>query len=202
MGPLLFLIFVNDLQLNLIKSDCILFADDTTLYKTQPKLNDVVRDIQTDIIILSDWFKANILSLNINKTNCMVLGSKGKASLAIDNIAILIATSAKFSGIIIDENMSWKEHTTLLINNLISQKYMLQLVRKFIPIQTRRLLYCAHVLSSINYGPVIWGPMINQASKNKIFQIQRDCICLIFNKPECTHIDPLFRKSLLLKLLN
>ena len=41
LGPLLFLIFVNDLQLNVIKSDCILFADDTTLYKTGPKLNDV-----------------------------------------------------------------------------------------------------------------------------------------------------------------
>ena len=52
--------------------------------------------------------------------------------------------------------MSWKEHTALLINNLISQKYMLQLVRKFIPIpQAKRLLYFAHVLSRTNYGLVI-----------------------------------------------
>ena len=72
--------FINDLQLNLIKSDCILFVDDTTQYKTGPKLNDVVTDIQTYIIILSDWFKANILSLNVNKTNCMVFGSKGNPS--------------------------------------------------------------------------------------------------------------------------
>ena len=168
---------------------------DTTLYKTVPKLNNVVRDIQTDIIILVDWFKANILSLNIKKTNCIVFGSKGKPSLGIDNIAIPIVTSMKFLGIIIDENMSWKEHAALLINNLVSQKYMLQLVRKFIPIQAERLLYCAHVLSRKNYGPVIWGPMINQASKNKIFQIQKDCICLIFNKPKSTHADTLFRKS-------
>ena len=77
---------------------------------------------------------------------------------------------------------------------------MLQLVRKFIPIQTKRLLYCAHVYSRINYGLVIWGPMINQASKNKIFQIQKDCICLIFNKPISPHTHPLFRKSQLLKL--
>ena len=58
----------------------------------------------------------------------------------IDTTAIPIVTSTKFLGIIIDENMSWKEHTATLINNLISQKYMLQLVRKFIPIHAKRLL--------------------------------------------------------------
>ena len=52
----------------------------------------------------------------------------------------------------------------------------------------------------MNYGLVIWGPMINQASKNKIFQIQKDCIHLIFNKTKFTHTDQLFRKSSLLKL--
>ena len=77
---------------------------------------------------------------------------------------------------------------------------MLQLFRKFIPIQAKGLLYCAHVLRMINYGHVIWGPMINQARKNKIFQIQKDCICLIVYKPKSTHTDPLLRKSRLLKL--
>ena len=72
LGPLLFLLFLNDLQLNLTKSECILFADDTNLYKTGPKLHDVAKDIHTNINILSDWFKTNMLSLNINKTNCMV----------------------------------------------------------------------------------------------------------------------------------
>ena len=97
-------------------------------------------------------------------------GSKGKPSLAIDNIAIPIVTSTKFLGIIIDGNMSWKEHTASLINNWISQKYMLQLVRKFIPIQTKRLLYCAHVLSRIKHGLVIWGLMKNQASKSSKYK--------------------------------
>ena len=69
--------------------------------------------------------------------------------------------------------MSWKEHTATLINNLISHKYMLQLVRKFIPIQAKRILYSAHVLGRINYGHVIWGPIINQASQIEIFQIQK-----------------------------
>ena len=71
-----------------------------TLYKTGPKLHDVVKDIRTDIIILSDWFKSNILSLNTNKANFMVFGCKGKPSLMIDNIAIPIVTRTKFLGII------------------------------------------------------------------------------------------------------
>ena len=93
------------------KSECILFVDNTTLYKTGPKLHDVAKDIQTDINILSYWFKANTLSLNINKTNCMVFGCKGKPILTIDNVAIWIVTSMTFLGITLDDDMRWKEHT-------------------------------------------------------------------------------------------
>ena len=62
LGPLLFLLFVSELQLNLTKSEYISFADDTTLYKTGEKLHGVVKEVQTTINILSDWFKANTLS--------------------------------------------------------------------------------------------------------------------------------------------
>ena len=96
----------------------------------------------------------------------MVFESNGKPSLTIDTIC-LIVTSTNFLEIIIDDNMSWKEHIMTQINNLTSQKYMLQLVKKFIPMKSKRLLYCTHVLSRINYGHIIWGPMINQASKTK-----------------------------------
>ena len=78
------------------KHECILFADDTTLYKTGPKLCDVIKDIQTDIDILWDWFKANMLSFNIKKTNCIIFGSKGKPILTIDNVAMPIVTSTTF----------------------------------------------------------------------------------------------------------
>ena len=49
----------------------------------------------------------------------------------------------------------------------MSQNYMLQLVRKFLPIQAKKLIYCAHLLSRINYGQIILGPMVNQANKKQ-----------------------------------
>ena len=70
---------------------------------------------------------------------------------------------------------------------------MVQLFRKFISIQAQRLLYCAHVLSRIHYGLVIWGPMITQASKKSAKY--KKVAFFIFNKPKSIHTDPLFRKS-------
>ena len=76
LGPLLFLIFTNDLYLNLIHTNCILFADDTTLYFSHTKLSYAKWCIEEDLRILEDWFAANKLTLNLNKTVAMLFSRK------------------------------------------------------------------------------------------------------------------------------
>ena len=72
LGPLIFLIFTNDLYRNLVYSSAILFADDTTLYKTHRNLTYLKWCLEDDLNTLSDWFTANKLTLNLDKTVCIL----------------------------------------------------------------------------------------------------------------------------------
>ena len=75
LGPLLFLIFCNDLHLNLSYVKCILFADDTTIFYSNKSLPLLVAALEHDLSTLSDWFKANKLTLNKMKSVCMLFGA-------------------------------------------------------------------------------------------------------------------------------
>ena len=73
--PLLFIIYTNDLPLSLRYSRCILFSDDTTVYYSSSDINQALHNISCDLGNLTEWFKANKLSLNVNKTNYMIFNS-------------------------------------------------------------------------------------------------------------------------------
>ena len=77
LGPLLFLIFANDLYHVLQHTSCILFADDTTIYHSHKNLRHLKWIIEKHLKQLMDWFKANKLTLNLNKTECMLFSPKG-----------------------------------------------------------------------------------------------------------------------------
>ena len=72
LGPLIYLIFSNDLALHLEHCNSIMFADDTTLYQTHKSLRYLKWCLQEDMETLTDWFKANKLTLNLDKTACVL----------------------------------------------------------------------------------------------------------------------------------
>ena len=72
LGPLLFLIFCNDLHLNLYFTKCILFADDTTIYFSSRNLSLLIVSLEHDLSIINDWFRANKLTLNLKKSVCIL----------------------------------------------------------------------------------------------------------------------------------
>ena len=103
LGPLLFLIFTNNLHEHLLNCGCILFADDTTVYMCHENLNYINFCIEQDLLILSDWFKANSLTLNLTKSVAMMFkhnNSVGKLNkLQIENVSLPLVKETKFLGI-------------------------------------------------------------------------------------------------------
>ena len=133
LGPLIFLIFTNDLNNQIENSNSILFADDTTLYKTHRNLNYLKWCLEDDLTRLSDWFKANKLTMNIDKTVCVLFQknpNSEKIDISIDNMSFSNAKEVKFLGMWLDENLSWSSHINKLIlkisrnSNLISKNKM------------------------------------------------------------------------------
>ena len=117
LGPLIFLIFCNDLHLHLVFLSCIQFADDTTLYISHANLGYIRFCLEHDLSTLQDWFLANKLTLNINKSVVVLFGRHGgkNINISIGKDVIPQTKSTKFLGLWIDENLNWREYVNYLL---------------------------------------------------------------------------------------
>ena len=109
LGPLLFIRFCNDLNIHLTYLSCIQFADDTTLYGASKSIN-------------LDWFRANKLTLNAEKTICVIFSPKNETTRRIDlkllGHSIPCCTQTKFLGVWLDKNLDWNKHVDALLIEL------------------------------------------------------------------------------------
>ena len=119
LGPLLFILYMNDICNTSKILNMILFADDTTVFYSNKNLSILCSTMNTELKEISNWFKANKLSLNASKTNLMYLGTSKQTgsikessdhNIYLDGCKLNRVQDAKFLGITIDENLSWKKH--------------------------------------------------------------------------------------------
>ena len=134
-GPLLFIIYTNDLPNFMKHSKCILFADDTTVYHSSTNLNELIGLIEEDLVTLTDWFCSNKLSLNVNKTNFLVFSPKAKIisnemTIKLGGQIIRRVNNANFLGIHIDDELQWGAHIDHLSKKLASGYYAINAVKK------------------------------------------------------------------------
>ena len=183
LGPLLFLIFCNDLNLNLMFLHCIQFADDTTLYLGHNDIKFLNFCIEHDMKVLQDWFRANKLTLNVDKSCCILFGQdkqhqkeNTKFIAKLGDKLIPVVDHTKFLGLWIDKNLSWKEHYDKLILKLKSKLGLLKRGINFLTTECRRHLYFAQIHSNMTYGLVIWGNMLDKTLLSKLTKLQNKCI--------------------------
>ena len=114
LGPLLFLIYINDLTNASKMFNSILFADDTSLFHAGKNPDNIVKEINDEIPNIISWLNANKLSLNLEKTNFILFSPKNapklNTDLLINNTKITEVNQTKFLGVIIDNNLNWSAH--------------------------------------------------------------------------------------------
>ena len=155
LGPLLFLIFINDLPLSLIHGSSLLFADDTTLLHSHRNFQYLKWTVEDDLSRLLDWFRANQLTLNVEKTVCLLFSSKKdpeQITLNIGNTTITNSEYVRFLGIWIDDHLNWNKHLSNLSAKLKQNTHLLSTGRKFLTKNTLKLIYYAHIASHLTYG--------------------------------------------------
>ena len=107
LSPLLFIIFCYDIHLLPTYGNLILFADDTTLFNHHSNKNFLGYMMEHDLNLLDDWFRANLLSLNLNKTVSMLFWPKGrKLNITMNGIELPQETKVRFLGVILDDELS------------------------------------------------------------------------------------------------
>jgi hypothetical protein len=117
LGPLFFIIFINDLALSLRAFTCKLFADDTTLYKSGSNFDELKTEFFKDLSQFTDWCKYNKLDINWSKTHFMVVTNKriNKPELLhFDGTDISVVDSFKLLGVTIDNKLNFLEHVAIL----------------------------------------------------------------------------------------
>ena len=184
LGPLLFLIFCNDMHLNLTYLHCIQFADDTTLYLGHVDIRFLNCCIEHDLAILQDWFRANRLTLNIDKSCCILFSPKKQSRIddfevKLGNTVIPKVDNTKFLGLWIDKDLNWKTHFNKLLLKIKSKIILLYRGKNLLSIEARRQVYYAQIHSNLIYGLVIWGNMIDKTSLTKLEKLQKKCISAI-----------------------
>ena len=175
LGPLLFLIFCNDLYMNLEFLECIQFADDTTLYFGHKNKNFILCCLKHDLEIISDWFRANKLTLNVNKTVFMLFHPKGKKmneQLKFEDKIIINSHETKFLGIWLNDNLSWESHIRQLTLKIKQNMILLKRSKNFLRKNALVPIYYGHIHSHLKYGILLWGSMINQSQLKRLQKLQ------------------------------
>ena len=165
LGPLLFLIFINDLWHSTPLLEAILFADDTNIFYSHNNAKELFRTMNAELNHLNDWFCANKLSLNTNKTKYVLFHegkSKDNLSLAlpdlfIDDVKIKRKNSLKFLGVMINDNLTWKTHVELVVNKISKSFGILFKASRSLNYNSLRSIYFALVNPYINYTNIAWA---------------------------------------------
>ena len=183
LSPLLFIFFCNDLNLHLTYLSCIQFADDTTLYGANMSMRLLQCEVEHDLKTISDWFKANKLTLNANKTICLVFSRKGNTKLDINlkqgDFKIPCCSQTKFLGVWLDKNLDWNKHIDVLLGKLKQNVGLLRKSKNLLDKPALRSLYYAHIQSHLSYSLSVWGSMINKNQIQKLQKIQNTCIRIL-----------------------
>jgi hypothetical protein len=139
LGPLLFNLYVNDLNSQFKNTKTISFADDTTLYVADNNIEDIYIKTYDNILTLLDWCNANKLSINLSKTNYILFQPNFKINqndinnIPINNQEIKKVEKTRFLGLQIDEKLNWTDHTQYLTTKLKQSTYLLNNVKEILP---------------------------------------------------------------------
>ena len=204
LGPLLFIIYTNDLPNCITHSKTILFADDTTVYLNSQNIPDMYIQINNDLESLSEWFRVNKLSLNIGKTNYVVFKQNhttvdAHLTINIGNDLIEQKTVVKFLGVYIDEKLEWHEHIKYIKNKLNSSTYAMRKIKNILNTNHLMTLYYSLVYPYIDYGISLWGSTHN-TYVNKLYIKQKRSIRIVMGAQYNAHTSPLFKHLNIVKL--
>ncbi len=204
LGPLLFLIFINDLPASTRKLSFYLFADDTNIYFESDSLSKLEQVVNKELKKVKKWLDSNKLALNIDKTHFVIFHSPQNSLNKTVNIKIgkqhvKQAKYVKFLGLLLDENLSWKYHLSELSKKLARTSGIFLKIRHLLPTNVLVSLYYSLFASFLQYGITVWGLTYDTYTK-PIYLLQKKVVRSILFKHFSTPSTPIFFELKILKL--
>ena len=195
LGPLLFILFINDLPgVTCLKTT--LFADDACLSLGGSSLSDLEQVVNEELIKVNSWMQFNRLSLNVEKTFFMLIHNKKHEKdihVQLNGIEIKRVESVKYLGVIIDQKLQWKAHVDQVAKKLSKCLWAICRLRKYADIKTLSLVYYALAYPHLQYCISSWGGAA-QKHLNILLVKQKRLLRLMLKQPFDSPSKPLFKK--------
>jgi hypothetical protein len=214
LGPILFLLYINDLPLNSLLND-FLFADDTTLLASGPDLPELVEFVNSEFHKICTYFRQNKLVLHPGKTLFALFSNSRDArecsiSIFVNNnnqgshdpsLCIPIervqntsnVPAVKFLGLYFDTELNFKYHIKMICTRVSRALYMLRTCKNFLSEKSLKILYYSMVHCHLVYGNQIWG-CANGSLITDLYRKQKAAVRIISSSTYRAHTEPIFKQ--------
>ena len=200
LGPILFIIYINDLPLNLSHTETVLFADDTNIILNASNTKDLQTKINETTKTLEAWLTNNKLKLNENKTVYIHFNQYSlhdPIQIFLNHTIIKEVENTKFLGIWVDSTLSWECHIDNLAEKLNRLCYAFRILAKILPMEVLKSIYFGYVHSLLSYGIIIWGSSLKS---EKILKLQKRILKIMKQVPIRTESKKIFSELQVLPL--
>ena len=192
LGPLLFLIYINDLPLVTTVFDMLMYADDTTLYCNISQNIDEFK-INRELEKITVWLASNKLSLYVKKTKCMVFHIIQKKveypTLKINDTNIEQVTQFNFLGLILNSRLNWSSHVDHISKKISKVIGVMYRLKKLYPQPILLLLYNTLILPHFTYCMLVWGSKIVEG--HALHLLQKRSLRIVVNTDYVAHSEPI-----------
>ena len=204
LGPLLFLLYINDFPNSSDTLDFHIFADDSNLFYMNKNFVELERTLNNELISIHSWLCSNKLALNIAKSNVVVFHPPQKAlpyniEIAINGKKLSNASNTKYLGVFIDSHLNWKNHVSNLAKKVKRNIGVLSKLRHLTNSQLLNNLYYSLIYPFFLYGIMAWGNTYATTCR-PLYILQKKVIRIITKSKYDDHTDPLFKAMNILKL--
>ena len=206
LGPLFFILYINDFPKIFELANSMLFADDTSIFLSHKNPDQLVDLLNKELKLVDLWMKTNKLSVNIKKTNFVLFKPRQKhiflsSPILYSNCPLEQKLSTKFLGVFIDDHFTWKHHINYICNKISKSVGLLYKSRFFLTQKSKISLYYSLVYPYIQYCNIIWSSTY-PSSLNRILLLQKRIIRIVANADYLSHTKPLFKNLKILDIFN
>ena len=203
LGPLLFLIYINDFK-SCTKLDLHLFADDSNFFLSKKDLATLESVLNAELEKIFTWLCANKLSLNVDKSNFVIFHARQKIiqqsiSLKINGLDLKQEKCIKYLGIFIDSNLRWKTQVDYVCKKIRRSIGLLSKIRFYVNQKTLINLYYALIYPYVCYGLIAWGSAC-QTTLQPLITLQKKAVRIITCSKFDDHSSPLFKATNIVKI--
>ena len=182
LGPLMFLIYVNDIADSLMSITRI-FADDTSLSSSSKDIDEIKINLESDLDKIHDWSVKWKVDFNPNKTELLFIGScPENFAVKFNNTPIKPVNNHKHLGITLDSNAKWSLHIDNICKSALTRINFLKKFKFTFSRKTLNKIYCSFILPILEYGCEVWGGC-NKGEEDKLEKVQLEAARLVTGLP-------------------